>query len=138
MRDSWVTFRSLQQHITTATNNMPEGTVFSSGPKRILVQTKTHLVPGKDFDEKLMFMLDRICQHHWHRKYDFKQDRWSTHGCRFGYPNRTCYFLLDSGESTNDDTVEVLWYLFTGIEEPLWESLCPLWESLCPIAVQLI
>jgi hypothetical protein len=108
---------------------MPEGTVFSSEPKRILVQTKTHLVPGKDFHEKLMFMLDRICQHHWRRDYDLDQDRWSTHGCRFGYHNKTCYFLLDNGVSSNDDKVEVLQYLFSGIEEPLLESLCPGWYS---------
>lgn len=102
---------------------MPEGTLFSSEPKRILVQTKTHLVPGKDFDEKLMFMLDRICQHHWRRDYDLDQDRWTTHGCRFGYPNRTCYFLLDNGECTNDNKIEILWYEFTGLKEPLSESL---------------
>lgn len=34
----------------------------------------------------------------------------------------TCYFLLDNGECTNDNKIEVLWYRFTGLEEPLLES----------------
>jgi hypothetical protein len=102
---------------------MPEGYPISSKPTRILVQTKTHLVPGKDFDDKLMFILDRICQQHWSRDYDLAQDRWSTHGCRYGVRNRTCYFVLDNGECTNDNDIEVLWYLFTGLKEPLLGSL---------------
>lgn len=100
-----------------------------SRPKRILLQTKTHLVPGSDFDEKLFFMLDLICHYHWGRNFDCEQDRYYTHGCRFLYPNRTCYFVVDNGVATSDDDedVEVLWYLYRGTEEPLLDNPLPPW-----------
>lgn len=91
----------------------------SMEPTRVLVQTKTHLVPGKDYDERLLFMLDLICQRHWDRDFDPDKDRWSTYGTRFGYDNRRCYFLLDHGQSLSDGDVSVLWYQWTG--ESLWE-----------------
>lgn len=93
-------------------------TVTSDGseeaPKRILLRSATHLVPGDEFMEKIMFMLDLICQHHWGRDFDRKHDRWSSFGARFGYPNRRCYFLLDHGQSLADEAVPVLWYEWMG------------------------
>jgi hypothetical protein len=107
-------------NITMGTNaNMPEHTAQcpgenSTGPKRILVQTKTNLVPGGDYLGRCEFMLDFICQHHWNRDYDPDQDRWSVYGAQFGYDNRRCYFLVDHGQSATDDDVPVLWYQWTG------------------------
>ena len=88
-------------------------------PLRILVQTKTHLVQGADYHEKKWFILDMICQHHWKRDYIPVRDRWSAHGTKFGLTNRRCYFLLDHGETLDDNTVPVLWYEWTGEGKPL-------------------
>ena len=95
----------------------------STGPKRILVQTKTHLVPGDDYHARCMFMLNLICQHHWNHNFDLDQDRWNVYGAQFGYDNRSCYFLVDHGRSPTDDDVPVLWYQWTG--ESLLEPLSP-------------
>jgi len=110
------------------TANVPEGTALhlgenSMGPKRVLVQTKTHLVPGEDWHQRCLFMLDLICHHHLNRDFDPDQDRWSVYGARFGYDNRRCYFLVDYGRSHTDDHVPVLWYQWTG--ESLLEALRP-------------
>ncbi|PVH70447.1 hypothetical protein DL98DRAFT_564161 [Cadophora sp. DSE1049] len=95
------------------TANVPEGAAphlgeKSTGPIRILVQTKTHLHP--DFDPD--------------------QDRWRVHGARFGCDKRHCYFLVDHGRSPTDDNVPVLWYQWTG------ESLKAMPEAL-PQEVQI-
>ena len=107
-----------------ATVSKPEGTASylegsSTGPKRILVQTNTRLVPGDDYHRRLLFMLDLTCQHHWNRDYLPDQVRWSVYGCRFGYDNRRCYVLVHHGQSSNDDGVPVLWYQWTA--ESLYE-----------------
>jgi hypothetical protein len=109
------------------TTNEPKGTAppleeNPTGPKRILVQTKTHLVPGGDYGERCYFILDRICQLHWNRDFVFGEDRWNSYGARFGYDNRTCYFLVDHGQSIDDD-VPVVWYQWTG--KSLLEPLSP-------------
>ncbi|POR31688.1 Uncharacterized protein TPAR_08097 [Tolypocladium paradoxum] len=83
-------------------------------PKRILVQTKTHLVPGDDYHQRCLFLLDVMCRHHWNRDFDPRQDRWSEYGAWFGYDNRRCYFLVDHGQSSADRHVPVLWYEWTG------------------------
>ncbi|KAJ8120981.1 hypothetical protein O1611_g10220 [Lasiodiplodia mahajangana] len=85
----------------------------SERPKRILVRTKTHLVPDDDYGARCYFMLNRICQHHWSRDFLFGEDRWNSYGTQFGYDNRTCYFLVDHGRSASDDDVSVLWYEWT-------------------------
>ncbi|KAK3936693.1 hypothetical protein QBC46DRAFT_394382 [Diplogelasinospora grovesii] len=89
----------------------------SEGPVRILVQTKTHLVPGEDYLSKRMFMANLICQRHWNRDFDSEShnDRGYLYGGVFGQDNRRCYFLVDHGQhSGNDDDVPVLWYEWTG------------------------
>lgn len=101
------------------TASKPEGTARHiegnlTGPKRILVQTKTHLVPGDGYDQRCLFLLDLICQYHWNRDFDPDQDRWSVYGAWFSYDNRRCYFLVDHGQSLNDNDVPVLWYEWTG------------------------
>jgi hypothetical protein len=110
------------------TANEPEGTALSpkenpTEPKRILVQTETHLVPGDDYGKRCYFMLDLVCQHHWNRNFVFGEDRWNSYGTQFGYNNRTCYFLVDHGQSATDDDVPVVWYQWTG--ESLLEPLGP-------------
>ncbi|KAI1119827.1 hypothetical protein F5Y10DRAFT_149315 [Nemania abortiva] len=101
----------------------------SEGPKRILVRTKTHLVPGDDYGARCTYMLNRICQHHWNRDFVFGKDRWNSYGTQFGYDNRTCYFLVDYGRSASDDDVPILWYEWTG------ESLVAMQQAL-PVEVQ--
>ncbi|KAF2105731.1 hypothetical protein BDV96DRAFT_655306 [Lophiotrema nucula] len=89
-------------------------------PVRILVQTLTHLVPGKDSHERTYSMLDRMCQHHWNCDFSVPKFRWASHNCQFAFNNRRCFFLIDYGESQNDDDVPVLSYEWTG------EALKPL------------
>ncbi|KAI3321349.1 hypothetical protein HD806DRAFT_503798 [Xylariaceae sp. AK1471] len=92
-------------------------------PKRILLQTKTHLVPGGDYQERCTNMQNLLCQHLWNRDFDYNHDRWQEYGAAFAYEGRRCYFLLDHGQSTGND-VPVLWYKWTGklfqfIDNPL-------------------
>jgi hypothetical protein len=115
------------------TANEPKDTAPSleenlTGPKRILVQTKTHLVPGDEYGKRCYFILDLVCQHHWNRNFVFGEDRWNSYGTEFGYDNRTCYFLVDHGQSATDDDVPVIWYQWTG--ESLLEPLSPSHVSL--------
>ena len=105
--------------IMEAVINAPEDTAphlekTSRGPIRILVETKTHLVPGEDWHGKCLYMLDVICQYHWNRQDIPKQDRWSVYGAEFGYTDRPCYFLVDHGQSSKDDDVPLLRYQWTG------------------------
>ncbi len=59
-------------------------------------------------------MKDTICQHQWNRDFDPNHDRWNTpYRADFGYYNRSCYFLLDHGQSDTDD-VPIVWYEWTG------------------------
>lgn len=83
-------------------------------PQRILVQTKTHLVPGNGYHERQLFMMNLMCQLHWKRNYHPRQDRWYVRGARFAYKNRRCFFLIDHGHSSADDEVVVSWYKWNG------------------------
>lgn len=89
------------------------------GPARILVQTKTHLVPGTYYGDKVNGMRDRICQHFWHRDFIWGQDNMYCLGVEFGYDNRTCFFLLDTGMTaehgqTSTDDPPIFWLRWTG------------------------
>ncbi|KAL7796952.1 hypothetical protein V8C43DRAFT_260694 [Trichoderma afarasin] len=96
------------------------------GPVRILVQTVTSLVPGNDYGQRIDFIRNIVCQHHWNRDFDWNKDRWNSYGDNFGYENRNCYFLIDHGESAEDPPI--LRYKWTGksliaIQEPLPEEI---------------
>lgn len=83
-------------------------------PVRILVQTLTHLVPGSGNMERSFFMLDRMCQHHWNCDFEAPRFRWASYNAQFASNNRRCFFLVDYGESDNDEDVPVLPYEWTG------------------------
>lgn len=87
-----------------------------AGPVRILVQTVTHLVPGDEYAERVEYMRNLICQHHWKRDFDRDQDRWNVYGHHFGLRNRNCYFLIDHGHVDGESCTDppVLWYKWTG------------------------
>lgn len=93
---------------TTSTALKPEP------PVRILAQTLTHLVPGKDNYERTMFMLNCMCQYHWNCDFDVPEFRWASYNDQFAFDNRRCFFLVDYGESKNDDDVPILSYEWTG------------------------
>lgn len=83
-------------------------------PVRILVQTLTHLVPGGDNFERVDFILNRICQDHWNCDFQCPKFRWASYNDQFALNNRRCFFLVDYGESGDDDDVPVLSYDWTG------------------------
>lgn len=90
-----------------------------TGPLRVLVQTKTHLVPGECYGDKTVLMRDLICQHVWGRDFVMITDRWDDYGTEFGHYNQTCYFLVDTGMTaahgeTPPVDPEVIWYRWTG------------------------
>jgi hypothetical protein len=86
---------------------------------RVLVQTRTHLLPGADYYEKLTFMLDLICNHVWGRLFIPRRDRFHLYGPPFGCKNHRFYFVVDHGQARDDSIVPVLWYQFTGAGDPL-------------------
>ncbi|EFR01504.1 hypothetical protein MGYG_04512 [Nannizzia gypsea CBS 118893] len=85
-----------------------------AGPVRILVQTFTHLIPGKGYYDKRNFMLNRMCQKHWNCDWEPRKHRWNCHGTDFAFDNRRCYFLIDYGEASDDTDVPILSYEWTG------------------------
>lgn len=87
-------------------NNVPDS-------KRILVQTKTHLVSGSSWNDRCDRVRNRICQHIWKRDFDWNQDRFHVYGGDFAYENLRCFVLVDNGIFTSDD-IPVLWYKWTG------------------------
>ncbi|KAI1363993.1 hypothetical protein F5Y08DRAFT_308024 [Xylaria arbuscula] len=96
----------------------------SNAPQRIVLQTKTHQVPGRDYQERCRNMKNLVCQHLWNRDFDYEHDRWQEYGAAFAYEGRRCYFLLDHGQSSSND-VPVLWYKWTGTSFELIESPLP-------------
>jgi hypothetical protein len=80
---------------------------------RLLVQTRTHLVPGDDYTERIRHMKNLVCQHHWHRDFDPAQDRWYAYRDNFGYDNRRCYFLVDHGQ-VQGGAPALIWYKWNG------------------------
>ncbi|KAI1486683.1 hypothetical protein F5X96DRAFT_673410 [Biscogniauxia mediterranea] len=99
----------------------------STDSLRILVQSKTHLIPGHDYHERCTYMRNLICQHVWGRNYDYDQDRWNTYGTDFAYEGKTCFFLVDHGNSPSED-VPIFWYIWTGeslveVDQPLPERV---------------
>lgn len=87
-----------------------------TAPVRILVSAATHLVPGDGWCARIEFMQNAISRHHWDREFEVGSDRFESYNAQFGYDNRTCYFLLDHGESPkcDDAKVPVMWYRWTG------------------------
>ena len=83
-------------------------------PVRILVQTLTHLVPGGNGIEKTTFILNQISQLHWQCDYNHRERRWSSYNDQFALKNRRCFFLIDTGKSSNDDDVPILSYEWSG------------------------
>jgi hypothetical protein len=102
-------------------NSAPEGAAayFRENPTvpvRILVSTATHLVPGDGFFARTAFIGNLISQHLWNHDFEWGRDRFEAYNAKFGYDNHSCYFLIDHGQSPddNDDAVTILWYRWTG------------------------
>ena len=91
-----------------------EPTKDSGDILRKLVQTKTDLVPGNGYEERLENRRNLICQHHWKRDFDKHQDRWNVYGHEFSYERRTCYFLVDYGDLEPPGELPTLWYKWIG------------------------
>jgi hypothetical protein len=82
---------------TTAAAAAPEDE--DDQPVRVLVQTRTHLVPGdksNDFGERISTMEHKICQHVWQRDLDCRRERGWQYGCTFALHDVECWFLVDN------------------------------------------
>ncbi|GKZ85405.1 hypothetical protein AnigIFM56816_011176 [Aspergillus niger] len=93
-------------------------------PIRILVDTRIHLLPGDTNEDRNSYLINHICQLHWHtrftptkyRRYAFSTERYPTESTR-------CLFLVDYGHTASkeeDEDVPVVYYSWTG------ENLTPL------------
>ncbi|XP_044715475.1 uncharacterized protein HRG_11054 [Hirsutella rhossiliensis] len=56
-----------------------------------------------------MSILNRTCQHPWNCDFEVPKFRWASYNDQFALNNRRCFFLIDFGQSGNDD-VPVLAY----------------------------
>lgn len=83
-------------------------------PVRLLVQTLTHLVPGESGIDRYAFIQNRMCQDFWGCGFNAPKFRFASHGESFALDNRRCFFLVDHGETDDDDKVPVLCYEWTG------------------------
>lgn len=83
-------------------------------PVRVLVQTLTHLVPGEGSHIKTWYILNMVCQKYWNCDFQAPKFRWASFDAEFAFPNRRCFFLLDYGESENDDLVPIIALEWTG------------------------
>ena len=98
-------------------------------PVRVLVQTKTHLVPG---DKSIIFMrridrmVDLICQRVWQRDYDLRRERKWMHGGEFAIDNRPVWFLIDhhGPDPVPIPDPPVVWYTWTGTDLLVCHSSC--------------
>ncbi|KAB8223942.1 hypothetical protein BDV33DRAFT_199989 [Aspergillus novoparasiticus] len=52
--------------------------------------------------------------HHWNCDFSVPKFRWASYNDQSALNNRLCFFLVDYGESQNDDDVPVLSYEWTG------------------------
>ncbi|KAK3898756.1 hypothetical protein C8A05DRAFT_47009 [Staphylotrichum tortipilum] len=88
-------------------------------PVRVLVQTRTHLVPGDKSDQwRGVKMQDLICQQVWKRDFDkFRERAWNYH-CHWAIDNVECWFLVDhhGPDPTLPPDPPVIWYRWTGTE----------------------
>lgn len=90
-------------------------------PVRILVQTKTHLVPGEKstgFMQRVDSMVNLICHHVWQRDYDLRRERKWMHGGEFSIDNRPVWFLVDhhGPDAVLVPDPPVVWYTWTGTD----------------------
>jgi hypothetical protein len=107
--------------IVSETETSMQASSMSAPPIRVLVQTLTHLVPGDGNYERSMFILNRICQHHWNCDFQSSKFRWAAYNDQFSFNNRRCFFLVDYGESEDDGSVPILSYEWTG--ESLYSTI---------------
>ena len=90
-------------------------------PLRVLVQTKTHLVPGDKstyYGIRMTDMENRICQHVWKRNHQQGSERMFDHNTNLMIDNLNCWFLVDHHGFDPQPDVDppVLWYNWTGTE----------------------
>ncbi|KAK2757938.1 hypothetical protein FQN54_004344 [Arachnomyces sp. PD_36] len=93
----------------------PEATAsqgqYPSGPLRLLVSSWPHLVPGNN---KMNFLEQGVCRHHFNRRFVHSQFRVSASNCDNRREKERCHVLLDYGEADNDDDVPVVSYEWNG------------------------
>lgn len=98
----------------------PQAGSTSTGKLRVLLQTRTHLLPGDDREERLTFMRNTVCQHVLNRDFDRAQERWFPYRDHFGLHDCECFFLIDhhgydhTTTGAEEEEVPVLWYKWTG------------------------
>ena len=117
-------------------------TTESDSPVRVLVQTRTHLVPGHkygDIGKRIDDMQNLICQHVWQRDYDEKRERAWKYRCELAVDNVQCWFLIDHhgpDPTSPPPDPPVVWYSWTGAELLVSSGWLPALESLTDWVLQ--
>lgn len=87
-------------------------------PIRILVDTRIHLLQGDTNEERNTFLINHICQLHWHTEFiPSKHRRYAFSTERFPIESTRCLFLVDCGQTASkeeDEDVPVVYYKWTG------------------------
>lgn len=88
-------------------------------PVRVLVQTRTHLVPGEGWQRKMAGMRNTIARHILNTDFNMDKDRMEVYNDVFAAPGYRCFFLFDHASSpvadrVADDAIPLLWYRWTG------------------------
>ncbi|EAQ89049.1 predicted protein [Chaetomium globosum CBS 148.51] len=114
---------SLAESTTTTTPATPAAADLDK-PVRILVQTRTDLVPGDKSTYSLArkdAMENLICQHVWQRNFDDHRERAWAYNCEFAWDSVECWFLVDHHGPDPMPPLDppVVWYKWTGAEFPL-------------------
>lgn len=108
---------SYKDPVDSSTDNR---VVQDDRPLRVLVQTKTQLVPGDkstEFRQRFEAMRRMICHHVWGRDFDQFRERFWSKG-EFDLNDRDCWFLVDHCDPSSelDPNLPLLRYRWTGTE----------------------
>ena len=109
-------------------------------PVRVLVQTRTDLVPGDKSAgtiKRIDAMNDLICQHVWQRDFDEFRERGWDYNCEFAWDSVECWFLVDhhGPDPTPPPDPPVVWYTWTGTELSVCFVISPPFQFLFQLTV---
>lgn len=97
----------------------PDGQLKSrTEPLRLVLEIQTSDVRGERYGDKIRYIQNLLCQHHFGRDYDKSQEYTHVYGDEFAMPDHACYIAIDHGDNDVATVTDVpsIWYKFTGEE----------------------